>query len=168
MSEQFKLPAKIQSLSDRIFTHLDGKVDSKGNFDEEAQKTVFRNVATEDGRNVDQMIDDDNYRSDFIAGLTHAGSRAVEKAMRHHKDLGTASGSFEIGRGSLDISFERHSRVPNRILDKETGNFKVDGEKDVYGSTTVKYATYGAKNSRGDLAKVREAIGDTFKSAFGS
>uniref|UniRef100_A0AAU7PGR5 Uncharacterized protein n=1 Tax=Burkholderia phage vB_BgluM-SURPRISE13 TaxID=3159457 RepID=A0AAU7PGR5_9VIRU len=168
MSEQFKLPAKIQSLSDRIFTQLDGKVDEKGNFDEEVQKTVFRTVATEDGRNVDQMIDDDNYRSDFIAGITHAAGRAAEGAMKKHKTLGTASGSFEIGRGSLDISFERHSRVPNRVLDKESGNFKVDGEKDVYGSSTVKYATYGAKNSRGDLAKVREAINQSFTSAFGS
>ena len=168
MSEQFKLPPKIQSLSDRIFPHLDGKVDCKGNFDEEAQKTVFRKIATEDGRNVDQMIDDDNYRADFIAGITHAGSRATERVMRDNKDLGIVSGSFEIGRGSLDISFERHARVPNRVRDNETGNFKLDGEKDVYGSTTVKYATYGAKGSRGDLAKVRDVINETFTSAFGS
>lgn len=168
MSEQFKLPAKIQSLSDRLFTLLDGQVDGKGNFSEEVQKTAFRKIATEDGRNVDQMIDDDNYRSDFIAGITHAGGRAAEGGLKKHKDLNTVSGSFEIGRGSLDISFEKHSRVPNRVLDKETGNFKVDGEKDVYGSSTIKYATYGAKNSRGDLAKAREAINIVFTSAFGS
>lgn len=168
MSEQFKLPTDVKDLSDRIYDRLKGKVDDKGNFDEDVQKTVFRDIATEDGRNVDQMIDDDNYRAKFFAGVTHAGSRAAKDVMIENKDLGLVSGSFEIGRGSLDISFERHSRQPNRILDKETGNFKVDGDKDVYGTTRIKYATYGAKGSRGDMAKVTAEINETFTSAFGS
>jgi hypothetical protein len=168
MSEQFKLNTRAQSISDRIQGLIKGKVDSTGELDKDLRKSVFRTIATEDGRNVDQMIDDQNYVSDFILGSTDGGSREVERAFKEHKDLNTATVTFELGRSVLDVSFERHKRVPNRVLDKESGNFVVDGEKDVYGSTTVKFATYGSKNSRGDLSKLRDTINTTFTSAFGS
>ncbi|BAQ02559.1 hypothetical protein AVU38_gp031 [Ralstonia phage RSL2] len=168
MSEQFKLNTRAQSISDRIFSKIDGKVDTSGNLDKDLTKSVFREIATEDGRNVEQMIDDQNYISDFVLGSTHAGSKAVERRFKETKDLGTAALTFELGRSVLDVSFERHKRVPNRVLDKESGNFVVDGEKDVYGQTNVKFSTYGAKNSRGELSKLRDNINLTFTSAFGS
>lgn len=168
MSEQFKLNTRAQSISDRVLGIIDGKVDVSGNLDKELRKSVFRTVATEDGRNVDQMIDDQNYVSDFILGTTDAGSKAVANRFKETKELNEATVTFELGRSVLDVSFERHKRIPNRVLDKESGNFVVDGEKDVYGATNVKFATYGAKNSRGELAKLRDTINETFTSAFGS
>lgn len=168
MSEQFKLNPRAQSISDRVLGLIDGKVDVSGNLDKELRKSVFRSVATEDGRNVDQMIDDQNYVSDFILGATDAGSKAVKNRFGETKELNEATVTFELGRSILDVSFERHKRIPNRVLDKESGNFVVDGEKDVYGATNVKFATYGAKNSRGELAKLRDTINETFTSAFGS
>lgn len=168
MSEQFKIDPKTRSLADRMTKLLEGKIDDKGDFTKEAGDTVFRTIATEDGRNVDQMIDDDNYRGGFISAITLAAGEVSRDHMKKNKDLPTIRGSFEIGRSSLDVSFERHQRVPNRVLDKETGNFKVDGEKDLYGDAKVKYAQHGAKNSRGELKQIREHLQYTFTSAFSS
>lgn len=168
MSEQVKIAPKTRALADRILTEIGDQIDSKGNFSAEARKNTFRKIATADGRNVDQMLDDDDYRSDYLAAQVLAGGEASERWMKDNKEVHTVVGTFEIGRNKLEISYERHTRKPNQVMDKETGNFKIDGEKDVYGDATVKYKVHGAKASRGELKQVREYLHGKFQSAFGS
>lgn len=166
MSKQDKidLTPKIRSLADRIKAASSG-VDKNNTLVDNGQ---FRKIATEDGRDVDRMIEDDNYRSDYIAANTVAQGEISLEHMKSNKDVGTVSGTFEIGRNKMEVSFERHNRVPNRVLDKATGNFTVDGEKDLWGDSTVKYQVRGAKNSKGELKAAREFISAGFQSAFSS
>lgn len=163
MSEQFKIKPRIQSLADRIVPL--SKVNKENVSEDDG---IFRKVATEDGRDVDKIVDDQEYISDFLAANTLAQGIVAEKHLKTHKDVNTVSGSFEIGRSTMEVSFERHSKAPNRIMDKETGNFKVDGEKDLWGDSAVKYKVRGAQNSKGDLKAVRDQIQSNFKSAFSS
>lgn len=165
MSE-FNFSPKTRTLADRIKAAEGVGIDSTTHTLKD--NDAFRRIATEDGRNVDQMIDDDAYRADYIHAKTLAMGEITRDYMKDNKDVGTVSGVFDIGRNRMEISFERHSRVPNRVLDKESGNFKVDGEKDVYGDTTVKYKVRGTQNSKGELKAVREYLGNTFKAAFSS
>lgn len=162
MSE-FKIKPATRSLADRIKAHMG--VDDKGSL---VDKDTFRKIATEDGRDVDRMIDDDNYRAEFIAASHLAGGEVAKDHMLANKDCNTVSGSFEIGRSVLEMSYERHRRVPNRVRDNETGNFTVDGEKDLWGDSTLAFKVYGARGSRGELKHVRDFLQDNFKSAFGS
>lgn len=163
MSEDFKIRPSTRTLADRLREHL--KVDDKGIIEDGG---IFRKIATEDGRDVDRMIEDDNYRSDYIAAHTLAAGEVTREFMDRNKEIGTVSGSFEMGRSTLDVSFERHRRVPNRVRNNETGNFEVDGEKDLFGDATIKFAAYGARGSRGELKKVREFLQDSFRTAFSS
>lgn len=165
MSDQFKLQKKHTDLADRIEAAGGNVVDKDGNIKDSG---VFRKIATEDGVDVDRLISEQDYVSDYIAGNHLAAARGARKHMESNKEATTVSGSFEIGRNRLELSFDRHSRVPNRVLDKETGHFKVDGEKDVYGDSTVKYKVRGAQNSKGDLKAVRDFIQDDFRKAFSS
>lgn len=162
MSE-FKIKPATRTLADRIKTHMG--VDDKGSL---IDNETFRKIATEDGRDVDRMIDDDNYRAEFFAAGHLAGGELAKEAMLKNKDIGTVSGTFEIGRSVLEMSFEKHKRVPNRVRDNETGNFSVDGEKDLYGDSVLAFKVYGARGSRGELKQVRDFLQDNFKSAFGS
>jgi hypothetical protein len=161
-AKEFKINAKTLSLADRIDAAAGG-VDKNNTLED---NDIFRKIATEDGRNVDQMISDDEYRSDFIHGLTLSRGRRAKKHFQENPDVGTVSGTFEIGRNRLELSFEKH--VPNRILDKESGSFKVDGEKDVYGDATVKYKVRGTQNSKGELKAVREFLQDDYLGTFGA
>jgi hypothetical protein len=165
MSENFKFDPKTRTLADRIKAASGVGVDENNTLKDDG---VFRKIATEDGRNVDQMISDDEYRSDFIAANTLAQGEIARDYMKDNKDVGTVSGTFEIGRNRMEVSFERHQRVPNRVLDKETGHFKVDGERDLYGDATVKYNVRGTQNSKGDLKAVRDFLSDSFQGAFSS
>jgi len=162
MSEDVKVKDKTRHMADRIKPILSIKENG-----ELVDDKVFEKIATEDGRDLKQMIDDDVYRSDFVSALTLASGEKTAEHMKKDKKIENVSGSFEIGRSNMEISFQRHKKVPNRVMDKETGNFKVDGEKDVYGDSAVKYATYGARGSRGELKNVREYLQSTFKSSFG-
>lgn len=157
----FKIRPETSTLADRIEALMD--CNAKG---ELTGDQLFRKIATEDGRDVDRMIDDDFYRAGFVAAGHLAGGRKAAKAMTDNKDLGTVSGTFEIGRSVLEMSFERHKRVPNRTLDKESGDFVVNGEKDLWGDSTVAFKVYGTKGSRGELKNVRNYLNDHFKSAF--
>lgn len=157
---------KIRSLADRIkAVQGNGAVDKNNTL---VDNDLFRKIATEDNIDVDRLITEQNYVSDFIAGNTLASGELSRDHMKANKDVGTVSGTFAIGRNKLEISFERHQRVPNRVMDKETGGFKVDGEKDLYGDATIKYQVRGAKNSKGDLKAVREFLSDDFRGAFSS
>lgn len=157
--KKFEIKPRVRNIADRIKSLEGAGIESNGTF---RDNDTFRKIATQDGRNVDQMIDDDDYRSDFIAGTSLACGEIGNDFHRDNKDAGTLSGTFEIGRNRLEVSVERHQRVPNRVLDKETGNFRVEGEKDLYGDLNVKYTVRGARNSRGDLKAVREFVSNMY------
>jgi len=161
MSEDIKIKENTRSLAGRIKPLLSVKDNG-----ELVDDKVFEKIATEDGRNLKQMIDDDNYRSNFVSAHTLASGEVALDFMKKNKKVENVAGSFEIGRSTLEVKFDRHKKVPNRVMDKETGNFKVDGEKDLYGDSAVKFAVYGARGSRGELKQVREFLQDNFKSAF--
>lgn len=165
MSDQKPVVApKIRALADRIRAAAGG-CDDKGQLRDD---NTFRKIATEDGRDVDQMISDQDYVSDYLASNRLAAGESALEFMKENKDVPIVSGSFEIGRNRFEVSFERHKRVPNRFFDKETDTFKVDGEVDLYGSSNIGYKVRGAKASKGEMKAVGNFLQDQFKTAFSS
>lgn len=165
MSKEFKVSPETEALSARLVPLM--RVNDKGVIDDTADK-IFDTIAREDGKDPDEYRRMDDYRSGFLAATVHAGGVVTKSFMEENKDINTVSGSFELGRATLEFAIERHQRVPNRVLDKESGHFKVEGEKDLYGDTAVKFKMRGAQNSKGELKAVREHLHDNFRSAFGS
>lgn len=165
MSDQSNsIKPKFRALADRIRA-------AAGGVDEKAQlkdNNTFRTIATEDGIDVDRLIIEQDYVSDYLAANRLAAGESALEYMRENKDTNTVTGSFEIGRNRFEVSFERHQRVPNRILDKESGNFKVEGEKDVYGASNIGYKVRGARASKGDMKAVGDFLQDSFRTAFSS
>lgn len=165
MSKEFKLDPKTRAIADRVKPLL--AIDSKGSINEVDTK-VFEAFVKQDGRTVEEFVEKDNYVSDFIAGAHVAAGELSHDFMKGNKDVSTTSGTFEIGRSRLELSYDRHQRVPNRVLDKESGGFKVDGERDLYGDSNVKLKVRGAQNSKGELKAAREYISGMFTSSFSS
>lgn len=163
MAKDFKVNKETETLSARLVPLM--KVNEKGVIDDAG---IFDIIAREDGENPDEFRRMDDYRSRFPAATLHAGGVVTKSFMEEHKDINTVSGSFELGRATLEFAIERHQRVPNRVLDSETGHFKVDGERDLYGDGVVKFKMRGASNSKGELKAVREHLHENFRSAFGS
>jgi hypothetical protein len=163
--KEFNVSPKTRTLADRIKAVQGTGVDSNNTLKDDG---LFRKIATEDGRDVDQMERDDEYRSDFIAANTLAQGEIALEHKRNNKDVSTVSGVFEIGRNRMEVSFEKHQRVPNRVLDKESGAFKVDGERDLWGDATVKYKVRGTQNSKGELKAVRGFLSEGYSTAFSS
>lgn len=159
-----KLDIKPQHTALSIRIAALSKADEKGNLQDD---DIFRKIATEDGRDVDQMISDQDYRSDFMVGARLASGMIALDFMKENKDVNTVSGTFAIGRDRLELSFERHQRVANRVP-VEGGGFKIDGEKDVYGESKVKLKVRGARASKGDMAAVGAFLEDNFRKAFSS
>lgn len=161
--DKLEIKPKHLSLADRIQA-ISG-VDDKGQVQDDE---VFRKIATEDGRDVDQMISDQDYRSDFMVGSRLAAGRLALEHMKSNKETTTVTGSFAIGRDRLELSFERHRKVPVRIP-AEGGGFKVTGEEtDVYGASNVKFKARGAKASKGDMGAVGSFLEESFRTAFSS
>ena len=165
MSKEFKIESKHRAIADRIKPLM--AIDSKGSIND-AMGKVFDEFTKQDGRTVEEFVERDNYVSDFMSGAHIAAGELSHDFMKSNKDVHTTSGTFEIGRSRLELSYDRHQRVPNRVLDKDSGTFKVDGEKDLYGDSTLKYKVRGAQNSKGDLKHARDYISNLFEGTFAS
>lgn len=154
---------KHRTLADRIkaISGIDDKGQGKDN-------NNFRTIATEDGIDVDRLITEQDYVSDYMTAQRLAFGEDSIEFLKNNKDTPTVSGVFEIGKNRLELSFDRHARVPNRTIDKETGNFVVDGEKDVYGISNVKYKVRGANGSKGEMKAVGEFLQGEARKAFAS
>lgn len=158
MSEQIKIKPEIVSLKDRLLPLMRER--RKDNHI--AGEDVAKIIATEDGHDVDAWKKSDDYRSNLIAGTYLAQGELSKEVMLKDKDITNLTGNYELGNNKLEIEISRHKRVPNRIMDKDSGLFKVDGEKDLYGSGSVKYIARGAVNSAGDLKAVRSFVESDF------
>lgn len=157
--------AIIDDMASRMTPLL--SLDKNGDNQEDKKNRVFDQIAKQDGHDPEKFREQDIYRSNFMAAALKAHGANAHSFMEQHKDVNTSTATFEMGMSTLELVIEKHKRVPNRVLDGETGNFKVDGERDVYGDSTLKFKVHGAKNSRGDLKAAREELSGLFTNTFG-
>lgn len=157
--------AIIDDMASRMRTLI--KPDKNGDHQEDKKNRVFDQIAKQDGHDPEDFRAKDIYKGNFIAAGVKAFGGESHSFMEQHAEVNTTTATFEMGMSTLEIVIEKHKRVPNRVVDKETGNFKVEGERDVWGDSTVKFKMHGAKNSRGDLKAEREALNEIFANSFG-
>lgn len=155
---KLKISDDERNLIDRIKKHVSVSAEGVGESSE-----AFRITATEDGRDVDRMIDDKKYQDKWRQAAHVAVGELSHQAFLAYKDLNTSTVSFDMAGDSLEVAFTKHQRVPNRIIDKESGHPKVDGERDLYGGSTLKYIVQGVKNSAGRLKHQREHFHELFE-----
>lgn len=156
--EKFTISKETRSLASRIEPLLN--LDSKGAFDD---KEVFNTIVRQDGMDPEDFVKKDVYVGNFVNAMRLASGNVSKKFMDENKDTNITSGSFEIGRSRLEVSYERHRRVPNRVPDKDTGGFRQEGEKDVYGDSTVNLKLRGAKGSKSESKAIRDYMHELYR-----
>lgn len=156
--EKFAITKETRDLASRIEPLL--ALDGKGAFDD---KSVFDTVVRQDGMDPEDFVKKDIYVGNFVNAMRLAAGNASKKFMDENKEVHITSGSFEVGRSRLEIGYERHRRVPNRVPDKDSGGFRQEGEKDVYGDSTVNLKLRGAKGSKSESKAIRDYMHELYR-----
>lgn len=155
--DKFTISKDTRSLADRIEPLL--KLDSKGAFNDDE---VFNTIARQDGEDPAEFVRKDEYVGGFVNAMRLAAGRKSKQFMDENKEVNLTSGSFEIGRSRLEISYDRHRRVPNRVP-VEGGGFRQDGEKDAYGDCTLSLKVRGGKGSKSESKEIRNYMSELFR-----